>query len=1051
MAGEPKKSLDLSPKKKNPSFFVLLTALFLLLGNNMILSAQRPVLLEVTENSLCYSFFFDQPTITEVQLNNQTFTKIEMPECFPTANPGSPILPIYRAVLLLPKDGLVENIQVTYQNPQKIPIDTIHKPILPEQEFIRIGMQQQPAFIMNDSLYSQSRPVSENIYEDGGIGYCRGYALQTLYLYPVQYMPAIGILTYFPEMTVILTLAQNQDQRRSIQHAYYRSSETDEDLIRDMVANPAIISTYDSFDENVFDETDDSSQNHPFSNSSEDEGRLNGDYPGGLCSPPQHYDYVIITSDSLKQTTGYPYNWSSLLTHRKTYNDLDGIIVTVQEIESCHDYWNSTPTFNDSQARIREFCKDAYLDWDTEYILLGGDWDSTASHQIVPYRLFTDREETETYNTMACDKYYSHLDGTWYYSAQSIWGGGRSSGVNDYYAELYVGRIAAYNASMVSNAVQKIIWYDLVASGEWLTQVSFFGGNLGWSVTAKQYMEELRLGSDTYRSFTGFEEWNSAHPEDLLDTSERLYHADLGSTYKTYFSNSIQNNNASIINHLDHSDYNTPFGLTNWLYRYNTKPFFGYTQGCLAGRFHAGYAGSEQLMCRHPDRHAFALVLNTGYGYGSSSSTNGPSQYIHSYFYDYFFNNQSSNQNNWQLGKAVAYANQKMSARIDISSHAWCYAWYSAHFFGDPAQILRIQQTDSEQIYVSNENPTDTAINLPLTQTTVSVTIHHSQGHPFTYTIQTVPPIGSTSESTALNGTKSCNISGLAYETTYTWFVNVTDGTTWNNNSYQFTTEDAPVNNPPLITNPFPIQNATEIPLNSTVLSIQIQDLESDPITWMITTSPDIGSHQETNATNGTKYCTITGLVSSTTYTWFVNVSDGVLWTNKSYRFTTEQTDSTPPQITTITMKTSDPLDIQPGFGWENISCKVTDDHSVDTVLLNITYPNSTTISIQMHHITSSTIYYYNTTLTQYGNYTYHLWANDTRNNQISSNTSSFTLSPNWDINADGNCSLMDLVFVSNKYGQIGPPGWIREDIDNNGTIEVFDLVLLSNQYGNSW
>ena len=99
-----------------------------------------------------------------------------------------------------------------------------------------------------------------------------------------------------------------------------------------------------------------------------------------------------------------------------------------------------------------------------------------------------------------------------------------------------------------------------------------------------------------------------------------MYHADVGSNYKTYFSNSIEDDNASIINHLDHSDWNSPFGLTNWHYRYNTKPFFGYSQGCLAGRFQAGYAGSEQLMCRYPERHAFALVLNTGYGYASSTS-----------------------------------------------------------------------------------------------------------------------------------------------------------------------------------------------------------------------------------------------------------------------------------------------------------------------------------------------------------------------------------------------------------------------------------------------
>ena len=96
------------------------------------------------------------------------------------------------------------------------------------------------------------------------------------------------------------------------------------------------------------------------------------------------------------------------------------------------------------------------LDWHTEYVLAWGRL-GRLPQIIKSSRIdcsLTERKQ-EHYNTMACDKYYSHLDGTWYYEPESIWGGGRNSGVNDYYAELYVGRIAAYNASMVSNASPK--------------------------------------------------------------------------------------------------------------------------------------------------------------------------------------------------------------------------------------------------------------------------------------------------------------------------------------------------------------------------------------------------------------------------------------------------------------------------------------------------------------------------------------------------------------------------------------------------------------------
>ncbi|MCX6671746.1 MAG: hypothetical protein NTX92_07490 [Euryarchaeota archaeon] len=940
-------------KKTNPVLPVILVTLFLMLIDGSVLSALRaPYLIELSDNTLRYTFFFDEPVLTEVVVNNQTFTTIDMNNCYSYAQPGFPTLPIYRALLLIPEGHSVENIQGTFQNHQRLPYNFLMKPILPEQDFIRIGMDDPQPFVMNDTVYSASTPVFEKIFENGGIGYCRGYEILTIYLYPLQYVPGTGVLTYFPEMTITLQLHESEQQPLREELTLLRYSQTDEDVVRELVTNPAILSTYDAQDMNVLDGATETVQKDTVLVGPGAAGLLDGGYTEGLCNPAQQYQYVIITSQSLKDVTGYQYNWSSLITHRRTFSGLNGTIVTVQEIDACQDYWNVTPLFNDSPAHIREFCKDAYLDWDTEYILLGGDWDATVDHQIVPYRLFTDKEETETYNTMACDKYYSHLDGTWYYEPQGIWGGGRNSGVNDYYAELYIGRIATYNASMVSNAIQKIIWYDLYAPEGWLSQVSFLGGNLGWTVTSKQYMEELRLGNDTYRTFIGFEEWNDAYPETPLDTSECIYHADVGSNYRTYFSNSIEDDNASIINHLDHSDWNSPFGLTNWQYQYNTKPFFGYSQGCLAGRFHAGDAGSEQLMCRYPERHAFAAVLNTGYGYASSTSSNGPSQYIQCYFYDYFFNNQSNDRNNWQLGKAQAYAHEKMSARIELSSHAWCYAWYSAHLFADPAQILRITNSDTEAITIHNETPGNESTIVPINTTALTVSIQQSQGRLLNYSIQTVP---------------------------------------------------------------------------------------------------DIGNITENNITSGTKSCAISGLTSSTTYTWFVAVSDGYNWANCSFWFSTENPDTIPPVISSILYRVSNPIDLQPGLGWENISCNVTDNSYVYNVTIHMSNPDNSTRYITMNRKINTNIYYYNTTFSTYGNFSFYIWANDTNNNQVYSNISGFLIPPNWDINNDRICSMEDLLLASDQYGKNGSPGWIREDIDNNGTVQVFDFVLLSNQYTSSW
>jgi hypothetical protein len=830
-----------------------------------------------TDSIITTTIYFQSPTLVDIEINNDLFTQIAMPSCFLQAIPGDPAMPAYPVSLLIPEGKQLITVSVSYSKYIELYHDLLEKPIMPQQECVPYSFDEaEISFVMNESCYNSTGAVLKQVYAVGDVGYCRGYGLITITLYPVQYYPKKGRLFYFPSMTVTATFSDNLQIASENPNTLLRNTVSDREVIAAMVENPGDIFTYTDGGEQLF-------GGLPLG------GYAPLEYSDGLCDPADSYPFVIITSQSLASTSGYSYNWSDLIDHRKSYSGLDGIIVTVEDINACSAYWNASSTFNDSQAHIREFCKDAYQDWETEYVILGGDWDATASHQIVPYRLFTDRYEDNTYDTMACDLYYSNLDGDWYYTGSGgMWGGGKSSGANDYYGELYVGRICAYDAEMVSNAVQKIINYDTNSSlsDEWLSKASFWGGDLGWTATSKQYMEEIRLGTDTYRTFTGFEEWNTAHPESAIDTTERLYHADLGATYLTYFDNSIINDNASIINHIDHSSYTVPFGMTNWQSRYNTKPFFGYSQGCLAGRFQSGYAGCEQMMCRHAERHAFALVLNTGYGYGSMSTTNGASQYLQAYFWDYFFNNQSSNQENWQLGKANLYAHDKMAAVMDYNSHAWCYAWYSAHYFGDPAQTLRIGGYN-HHVAVSDETPSDGATDVSIDTAQLSVTLTDADGDTFDWSIETSPDVGTNTVSGASNGSKTCTIAGLSYDTTYTWYVNATDGNSCTNESFSFTTESAPVNYSPVCSSPSIANGTTGVVITTSSVSITIQDPEGDYFDWSIETSPNIGSNTGNDASNGSKSCSISGLGYSTTYYWFVNATDGISWTKKFYTFTT--------------------------------------------------------------------------------------------------------------------------------------------------------------------
>ena len=161
--------------------------------------------------------------------------------------------------------------------------------------------------------------------------------------------------------------------------------------------------------------------------------------------------------------------------------------------------------------------------------------------------------------------------------------------------------------------------------------------------------------------------------------------------------------------------------------------------------------------------------------------------------------------------------------------------------------------------------------------------------------------------------------------------------------------------------------------------------------------------------------------------------------------------DTTSPVISNVNVVHSSPIDTQNGFGWENFICTVTDNVEVDGVFINITCSGGTTTNVSMVKIGDTNQYHYNTILSQHGNYTYFIWANDTSSNADISSDSDLSIPPNWDINNDGVCDTYDKILISSHYGETSVPGWIREDIDNNGQIQVLDIVLSSLHYGETW
>ena len=218
-----------------------------------------------------------------------------------------------------------------------------------------------------------------------------------LNIYPVQYIPKVGELYYFEDITVnVYTETQMRAMMiSSAEGSNYRNEQRDRKRVADVVDNPEFIADY---------------------NELEVEMPSPGGIFGGL-DDPEEYDYLIITNEELRDSDE-EYNFQYLM-QSKEDKGLATKLVTVEEIYG--DYEG-----DDDQDKIRNFIKDAYANWGITYVLLGGDGDGAdiggeSGDNIIPARLlYADAGEAAEY--LASDVYYACLDGTFDYDEDGIYG-----------------------------------------------------------------------------------------------------------------------------------------------------------------------------------------------------------------------------------------------------------------------------------------------------------------------------------------------------------------------------------------------------------------------------------------------------------------------------------------------------------------------------------------------------------------------------------------------------------------------------------------------------
>ncbi|MCK4635039.1 MAG: hypothetical protein KAT37_04145, partial [Candidatus Aenigmarchaeota archaeon] len=371
---------------------------------------------------------FDFPIPTAKSVEGYDIIEIEGLDSY--GKPGEPVIPFKTIKVLLPYDERLENIEI-------IPKD---KTFLEGKYYLKPGQTLYPTSYNatieftppNNTIYDSVNPFPSKFYSKAPIQELRGYKILILNLYPVQYIPKTGQVYYFKSMEVkVLTKSVTKPlTKKAIQKINFRGLPKDEERVRSVVDNPEMIESYNELNAQIT--------------------KLNKYYssvilPLSGVNSSESYEYVIITNSTLNSSFQKLIDWKKT----RPVNPINTTIVLVENITDDPDYWcdgswgdgcGSGAQFNDTQAMIRNFIKDAYNNWGIEYVLLGGDV------EIIPHRGVYVYSGSYTDYDIPCDMYYGTLNGSWDSDNDNIFGEA-SPEEADFFAEVYIGRATVASTS----------------------------------------------------------------------------------------------------------------------------------------------------------------------------------------------------------------------------------------------------------------------------------------------------------------------------------------------------------------------------------------------------------------------------------------------------------------------------------------------------------------------------------------------------------------------------------------------------------------------------
>ncbi len=606
------------------------------------------------------SFTPDDFEITKQGLFGVNYDLIRIEGGVVVANPGEPAIPARVVHLVLPEGQTVVSAEAIVAEKSDLPGQYV---LFPAQ-IVRDCAGPETLIGPDSIIYNSNilRPAETvRMLTDGCLG---GYHILSLLIHPVQYIPAQKKLVLSKK---IMVTVKTEPAGRGGQLLKRRSSQAEDFLdnfVEKLVANP-----------------EDVALARPNIEKSKNPGDF---FPTQTPSPDgSPVEYLIVTSQELMPQFQILADW-------KTKRGIPAVVRTTDWV-----YRNYSGC--DRAEQIRNFLIDAYTNWGTIWVLLGGDVD------VMPYRNAHEPISHPYWPTIACDYYFSDLDGNWNFNGNSLFGELADS--CDMYPDVFVGRASVSNQNSATVFVDKIIQYEKAAKTDYQLKVLMLAAWIDQFTNNAIGKHDYIVVPYIPARFQVTELYQQAHGS-RQGLNRTLAIDALNSGY-------------NIINQVDHTGiYNIGVGTSagELLYRPDFDQLFNnartgilFSCGCNVSAFNLDCIGEHFLS--NPNGGGVAFIGSSRAAFlASGSPGRSPIE-----LYDQNFFEALLVKNSISVGAALALAKAKLSHLTRFISY-YRYSHYALNLLGDPQMPIWTDTPKRMQVtYV------DTILLAPM-QYTVTVT-----------------------------------------------------------------------------------------------------------------------------------------------------------------------------------------------------------------------------------------------------------------------------------------------------------------------------------------